>query len=443
MKIALLTGGQDPPYARGLLRELLARDIDVACVGSDELANYHPGGSGRLEFHNLIGDQRPAPLVPKAWRVLRYYGRVLLFTARTDARLFHILWFRKFPWLERTLLNAWFKIFRKRLVFTAHNVDDHARDGRERHRWLDRVSLAFLYRSVNHVLVHTPRMKQQLVQRFGIADEKVTVVPFGINNVVPISAMTRVAARQHLGLRSDDRILLFFGNIAPYKGVEDLVAAVARVIAEDKRVRLLLAGPIKDRSCGPYWQRVERLIEDLDVTAHVRKYIGYIPDEEVGLFFRASDVSVLPYRRIDQSGVLALSYAQGLPVIVADVGSLRDDVIEDETGLIFRSGDVPDLAAAIHRYFTSNLYRNLETQREKVHAYGVERFSWTTNANRTHAVYAQLLGTSVNPVSRAGTADPDTEVGTALARRRAVAAQRQPRRAGIELAGSRTTEKEA
>src|SRR5262249_46138440 len=131
LRVAVLTGGQDPPYARGLIRQLLARRVDVVCVGSDELADSRFDGTGRLEFHNLIGSQESTDLIGKTWRVLWYYVRLLVFAARTDARLFHILWFRKFPWLERTLLNVYFKLLGKKLIFTAHNVDDHARDGRK------------------------------------------------------------------------------------------------------------------------------------------------------------------------------------------------------------------------------------------------------------------------------------------------------------------------
>src|SRR5438105_2183301 len=108
MKIALLTGGKDPHYARGLLRELLGKGVDVALIGSDELADFQNAGTGHLELHNLVGSRDPDDcLIVKAWRVLRYYGRLLTFAAGTDASLFHILWFRKFPYFERTLLKAY------------------------------------------------------------------------------------------------------------------------------------------------------------------------------------------------------------------------------------------------------------------------------------------------------------------------------------------------
>ena len=390
MKVALLTGGKDAHYVRGLLRELAASGVKVALIGSDELADAEDIRNGQVDFHNLIGSLDPDDgLMAKAWRVLSYYCRLLTFAARTDARLFHILWFRKFPLGERMLLSAYFKLLGKKLVFTAHNVDDQARDGRSE-TFLNRLSLTFFYRTVDHIFVHTRKMKLELVEEFGIAERKVTVVPFGINDVIPAARVSRLEARQQLGLSPHERVLLFFGNIAPYKGVEDLIRALANLVHEEGRIKLIVAGRVKDRTCEAYWAELESLIEQRHLNNFVRKEIRYIPDGDVGLFFRASDVSVLPYRRVYQSGVLALSYAQGVPVIAADVGSLKADVLEGETGLIFRSGDVPDLVAKILTYFKSDLFMSLETRSRKISEYGAERFSWKSNVERTYGVYKSL-----------------------------------------------------
>lgn len=391
MKVALLTGGKDPHYARGLLRELVARGIQVALIGGDDLADAEDLGNGYVEFHNLVGSLHPKDgLMAKGLRILSYYGRLLAFAARTDARLFHILWFRKFPLGERMLLSAYFKLLGKKLAFTAHNVDDQTRDGR-RQTFSNRLSLTFLYRVVDRILVHTQKMKVELVEEFGVTEHKVTVVPYGINDVIPRARVSRLRARQQLGLSSDERILLFFGNIAPYKGVEDLVLALANLVHQGGRFTLILAGRVKDRNCEAYWADVETLIEELQLREYVRKEIHYIPDGDVGLFFQASDVSLLPYRRIYQSGVLMLSYAQGLPVIAADVGSLREDIIEGETGLVFKPGDVLDLVRKIQTYFASELFRNLNTRRRRIREYGAERFSWKRNAQLTCAMYERML----------------------------------------------------
>jgi glycosyltransferase involved in cell wall biosynthesis len=253
------------------------------------------------------------------------------------------------------------------------------------------MSLSFLYRTVDQIFLHTEEMKRELVQQFGVAERKVQVVPFGINDVIPIARINRSKARQELRLGPDQKVLLFFGNIAPYKGIEDLVRALSSLLHDDTRFILILAGPVKDRRCEAYWADLKNLIAALGLSTHVREEIRYVPDREVGLFFRAADVSVLPYRRVYQSGVVALSYAQGLPVIASDVGPFKADVIDGETGLVFRSGDPADLANKIRAYFASDLFKNLEARRPNIRVYGAQAFSWTRNGDLTVAVYERLL----------------------------------------------------
>jgi glycosyltransferase involved in cell wall biosynthesis len=288
-------------------------------------------------------------------------------------------------------LTGYFKLLGKKIAFTAHNVDDRARDGKATTA-RNGVSLNFLYRVVDHIFVHTPEMKAELLQRFGVSDAKVEVVPFGINDVIPVARLSRSEARQRLRLGADEKVLLFFGNIAPYKGVEDLLQAMATLVREDKRFRLILAGRVKDRTCEAYWAELERLIQSLGLGACIRQEIRYVPDEEAGLFFRAADVSVLPYRRVYQSGVVALSYAQGVPVVASDAGSLKSDVVEGETGFVFNSGDVPDLVHKVRAYFASELFRNLEARRSSIREHAAKAFSWARNAELTCAAYRRLLG---------------------------------------------------
>jgi glycosyltransferase involved in cell wall biosynthesis len=282
------------------------------------------------------------------------------------------------------------RLLGKKVVFTAHNVDDRARDGVDG-GLIDRTSLRVLYRNCDHIFVHTSAMRRELSRRFDVPGDRVTVVPLGVNDVVPTATVPRAVAREKLGIAADARVLLFFGNIAPYKGLEDLVTALAELLREDRRFVLLMAGRVKDRASEDYWATIERLIDVLSVGSHVRKELRYIPDDEVGLFFRAADVSILPYRRVYQSGVLGLSYAQGLPVIAADVGAMREDVVEGETGFLFTAGDPVNLAAKIRMYFVSELFGDLEARGPKLAAHGAERFSWTSNADRTCAVYQGLV----------------------------------------------------
>ena len=390
MRVAILTAGKDQSYALGLLNALQRKPIHIEFIGNGEMRGLDVVGAQHVDFYNLVGNQDvDTSLREKVLRVLKYYVRLITYAARTDAKLFHILWFRKFPYMERTLLNTYFKMLGKKLVFTAHNVDGQARDGKS--TVVNKLSLRFLYHIVDHILVHTPKMKLQVIEEFGIAEKKITVVPHGINDVIPESKATRFEAKQQLGFGLNDKILLFFGNIAPYKGLEDLIRALATLIDKDDRFRLIIAGPVRDKGCAGYWWELETMIEELRLSDYVRQEIRFIPDEDVGIFFKASDVSVLPYKRIYQSGVLLLSYRQGLPVIAADVGSLREDIVEGQTGLLFRSGDPADLASKVRMYFASDLFKELEARRRRIREYGDNRFSWGKNVDLTFAVYENLL----------------------------------------------------
>ena len=74
-------------------------------------------------------------------------------------------------------------------------------------------------------------MKGELVAEFDVVEDKISVIPFGINNTVPDTSLSTAEAKRQLGLSQRDRTLLFFGNIAPYKGLEYLIAAFSKLLS--------------------------------------------------------------------------------------------------------------------------------------------------------------------------------------------------------------------
>jgi glycosyltransferase involved in cell wall biosynthesis len=386
--VALLTGGGDKPYAFGLATELISKGPTLDLIGSDDLDCPEFRGKRQVKFLNLRGDQsEDASLPKKAFRVLVYYAKLIFYAATAKPRIFHILWNNKVEWFDRTLLMLYYKVLQKKIVLTVHNVNKHKRDSKD--LLLNRMTLRMQYRLVDHLFVHTEKMKAELIAEFGVRESRVTVIPFGINNAVPNTCLTPAGARVRLGIREGEKTILFFGNITPYKGLEYLTTAFQRSFVERNDFRLIIAGWPKN--CEDYWRTIRTAIQEDVQRGRILLKAEYIPDDETEVYFKAADVLVLPYRHIYQSGVLFLGYSFGLPVLAADVGSLRDEIVDDKTGFLFRPEDAADLARAIDRYFASDLYLNLSMRRQEIRDFATTRNSWSVVGQATMNVYGSLL----------------------------------------------------
>jgi len=391
VEIGLLTGGQDRHYAVGLGTALIERNVAMEVIGSDEIDGPEFQGNPRVRFRNLHGDQQSAGLVQRINRILVFYARIIRYAVASKARIFHILWNNKLQVFDRTLLTMFYRVAGKKVVLTAHNVNAGRRDRKD--SWLNRVTLKCQYKLVDHVFVHTKRMKDELVEEFDIEAEKITVIPYGVNNAVPFTQLTSEQARQRIGLESDEKVILYFGAIKEYKGLEYLVAAFQQIAAQGN-YRLIIAGERK-KGYEDYWQSIEQRIEADPSRDKVLQKIEFIPDAETETYFKAADVAVLAYTEIFQSGILFLAFNYGLPVIATDVGSFSEDIVEGTNGFICEPRNTDDLAAKIQKFFQSELYRDLERRRQEIRDYALSEHSWNAVADMTRNVYLRLLDRQV------------------------------------------------
>lgn len=150
-------------------------------------------------------------------------------------------------------------------------------------------------------------------------------------------------ARRKLGLPGDTKVLLFFGLIRDYKGLDLLLQAFD---ALDGSFHLVVAGePYGD--FGKYRELIGANRNAERIHLHTR----FIPDVEVPLFFGAADAVVLPYRSATQSGVTAIAYHFGLPVVATDVGGLRETLYDGRTGVLVPRPDADAIAEGISALF--------------------------------------------------------------------------------------------
>jgi len=387
-EVALLTGGQDASYVYGLVTTLTQRGIHTNVVGNRRVDNSEFHRSDRIKFVDCGGLRPNDRLLLKLFQLAVYYARLIAYVTFRSPKIVHILWNNKAEYFDRTLLTIYFKCLRKKVVFTAHNVNKAKRDSCD--SALNRVTLAIQYRLADRIFVHTEKMKSELVQEFGVSPECVVVIPFGTNIAVSDTELTTRAAKHRLGIRAGERTILFFGRIVPYKGLECLVEAFHRLARRDTNCRLIVAGePMK--GFKDYIDAIRRAMAEDSGADRILRRLEFIPDDETEVYFKAADVLVLPYRSIFESGVVFLAYRFGLPVIASDVGSFREELAHSGAGLVFERENPAALVDKLVAFFKSDLYRDAAKHRRRIQEYSSARHSWDTVGEITERVYSGLL----------------------------------------------------
>jgi glycosyltransferase involved in cell wall biosynthesis len=274
----------------------------------------------------------------------------------------------------------------KSLVYTAHDVLPHESSiMSERHaRWL--------YRYPDALFVHGESLKTLLVGRFDVDPALVHVVPHGNFNFISDTPgpWSRMSARKSFGFEPSDRVVLFFGLIRDYKGLDTLIQA-CRLVSErglprGQRLKVIIAG----RVFSNHWDegRYDAAIRDSGIGDHIQLHLRHVEMAEIARFFRAADVLAVPYKRGSQSGVLRLAYSFALATVATNVGSLSEVSGRDVSRFV-----APDDPAA----FADELWDLLaDTDRaqslgRRGRKYADEVLGWDRIAQTTRAVYEVLL----------------------------------------------------
>lgn len=188
-------------------------------------------------------------------------------------------------------------------------------------------------------------------------------------------AIDKKEARRRLGLPADKKIILFFGFIRGYKGLDVLIGAM-KSLPDD--YHLVIAGEVYGS-----FDSYQKQVDTLQLSGRISCFTRYITDPEVPLFFSSADVCVLPYKSATQSGITQIAYHYHLPVIATDVGGLSEMIEHGATGMIIPEVTPGAVAEAIRTYYDHNYAPvfSAEIARRR------DRFSWSGFADEIINLY--------------------------------------------------------
>jgi D-inositol-3-phosphate glycosyltransferase len=250
-----------------------------------------------------------------------------------------------------------------------------------------------LMQEVDTVIAATPLDRAQMVWNYGADQERIRVVPCGVD-LKRFQPAEQAAARAALGLPADERLLVCVGRMEPLKGMDALIRALALLRAEGRpwspALRVLLVGG--DGESSPQaWnaeqRRLDALRRELGVADAVR-FLGAQPQELLPAYFAAADVVAVP-SHYESFGMVALeALASGAAVVSSNAGGLALTIEDGRSGLLFPPDDHAALAGQIARVLDSPaLAAGLRAgARRRAAEYG-----WGTVARRITAIYDELV----------------------------------------------------
>ena len=330
MRVLLVSNGFQPNYEKGFANGLAHNGISVELIGADRTlyAELLPG----IKAINLRGSQDPKrPKMVKAVTLLTYVVKLYAHIYASRPRVLHfnglLLGGVGVMALGELVL---YRLGSKKLWLTVHNVVPH-----DKHVETNRLLMRLMYRVPHLLVTHTEKMKRDLMREFGVPAGRIVVMEHGVDEVPATTTQP---------LPSPSLKVLLFGGVMPYKGVDIFLQALS--FCSDMAVDATIAG--ESRNVG-YALEIEKMISEVVLPHRVNWVRGFVPEQAVQSYFEQADVVVLPYRHIDQSGVLFTAFRFGTPVVCFDVGAFRDYVPE-YAGLVVPSQTAQALANGLRTF---------------------------------------------------------------------------------------------
>lgn len=154
------------------------------------------------------------------------------------------------------------------------------------------------------------------------------------------------AAKEDFGFKKHHNILLFFGYVRSYKGLDVLLEAMPAILKKDPDVRLLVAGEFYDK-----YEKYDAIIKRLNIGDKVKMVNEFVSNEELGKYFYVADLIVLPYRSATQSAVMNMTFSFLKPVLATDVGGLAEFIDEGKTGYVVEPNNPAAIAGGVAKFY--------------------------------------------------------------------------------------------
>ncbi|MEX0621282.1 MAG: glycosyltransferase family 4 protein [Solirubrobacterales bacterium] len=355
-----------PPYDRALAGALAAAGAEVELITSEFLYGPVPEPEGYEVTESFYRRTSARGLQARGrlpLKIVEHLPGMLRLRGQLDGDVTH------FQWLTMPMLDSLLIPRKGPKVMTAHYIAS------PRPRWLELTSAQRTFESMDAVIAHSENGARRLQDLIGLPADRVRVIPHGA-----FDYLTRLPEEAPLPPElegAEGPVILFFGLMRPYKGIDTLLEAFAEV----KGAELWIVGNPR--------MEIEALVEQSRrLPGRVRWLPRFIEDSEIPAIMRAADVLALPYRDIEQSGVLYTGLAFGKAMVLSDVGGFGEVARKHQAARLVAPGDPAELAGALIELTDDEEARRLQEVKAAEAAAGP--YSWSDIARSTIRLYREV-----------------------------------------------------
>lgn len=361
--VLVVSHGYEAIYERGFCNGLSDSQFDFILISSDrtDYAGLRPG----TQTLNLRGSQeeRRSPGA-KMLNLLRYHVSLISHVLRQGRPVVHMIGLIEPALLAGVFTGVWLRFLCRQYVMTVHDLLPHDRGTRK-----NRLLYGISYRMAHTLVVHTQKARSELIAMHRVRADRVKVMEHGLE---PQRGWSVPPTRVEGPVR-----ILFFGKVLRYKGLDILFNALAKV---SWPFEVTIAGACRD---GVLTGELEAQIAAHPGRENIRWLNRFIEEDELVPLFEKSDVLVLPYRHIDQSGVFFQALRFGVPIVATRVGAFAE-YLSSDIGELASAIDAEAFGAALERFRE----RRQSLTREHVAEVG-RRYEWQNTVKVLSSIYPQ------------------------------------------------------
>lgn len=375
MKVILVDSLIGNDYTLCLASSLQSEGLEVIFIVPSN-RKFNKTNNFTIKRWSPSKDKKDSNLL-KLFKYFEYLFKLFFYILKHKDAAVHFQFFRfRFDILFFVLL----RLFNVKLVHTAHDVLPHEE------KKIDYLLNYFLYKASRKIIVHSSYIKNKLSSIFDIKKEKIEIVPHGNFDIYKSnSPLSNEEAKKEFNLAPTDNVILFFGFIREYKGLDNLLDAYSLVHKKNPEIKFIIAGSIATKSLSQVYRNK---ISRFQSTESLITNFNFIPSDKVATYFTAADFVVLPYKDIDHSGIVHMAYSFEIPIIATNVGDFAEVIEEGKSGYLVEKNDPDALADAIIEAFkNTEMKLNMKNYIKELNK---NKYSWDESARKTIEIYKKV-----------------------------------------------------